>query len=155
MNICTISKFIILARTSIPTCILVFKGREARGERKDILFIDASKDFVKDKNQNKLTSENIDKIIDTYKNRVDVDKYAHVATNEEIVENDYNLNIPRYVDTFEEEEVTPLPEVMKELINVRQEIEKTSKELFGFLDQLEGTTLESKNELEEFMKLLK
>lgn len=141
--------------TSIPTCILVFKGREARGERKDILFIDASKDFVKDKNQNKLTSENIDKIIDTYKNRVDVDKYAHVATNEEIVENDYNLNIPRYVDTFEEEEVTPLPEVMKELINVRQEIEKTSKELFGFLDQLEGTTLESKNELEEFMKLLK
>ena len=124
--------------TSIPTCILVFKGREARGERKDILFIDASKDFVKDKNQN----------------RVDVDKYAHVATHEEIEENDYNLNIPRYVDTFEEEEVTPLPEVMKELNNVRQEIEKTSNELFGLLDQLEGTTLESKKELEEFMKLL-
>ncbi len=141
--------------TSIPTCILVFKGRESRGETKDILFIDASKEFVKDKNQNKLNSENIEKIIDTYKNRVDVDKYAHVATHEEIVKNDYNLNIPRYVDTFEEEEVTPLPEVMKELNNVRREIEMTSNELFGLLDQLEGTSLESKKELEEFMKLLK
>lgn len=141
--------------TSIPTCVLVFKGREARGDSKDILFIDASKEFVKEKNQNKLTEENINKIIDTYKNRVDVDKYAHVATREEIIENDYNLNIPRYVDTFEEEEVTPLPDVMKELNEVRQEIEKTSKELFGLLDQLEGTTPEAKEELAKFMELLK
>lgn len=141
--------------TSIPTCVLVFKGREARGNNKDILFIDASKEFTKEKNQNKLTEENINKIIDTYKNRVDVDKYAHVATREEIIENDYNLNIPRYVDTFEEEEVTPLPDVMKELNDVRQEIEKTSKELFELLDQLEGTTPEAKNELDNFMKLLK
>lgn len=141
--------------TSIPTCVLVFKGREARGDNKDILFIDASKEFVKEKNQNKLTEENINKIIDTYRNRVDVDKYAHVATREEIIENDYNLNIPRYVDTFEEEEVTPLPDVMKELNEVRQEIEKTSKELFGLLDQLEGTTPEAKEELAKFMELLK
>ena len=91
----------------------------------------------------------------TYKNRVDVDKYAHVATYDEIVENDYNLNIPRYVDTFEEEEVIPLPDVMKELNDVRQEIEKTSKELFELLDQLEGTTPEAKAELDNFMKLLK
>ena len=136
-------------------CVLVFKGREARGDNKDILFIDASKEFVKEKNQNKLTEENINKIIDTYRNRVDVDKYAHVATREEIIENDYNLNIPRYVDTFEEEEVTPLPDVMKELNEVRQEIEKTSKELFGLLDQLEGTTPEAKEELAKFMELLK
>ena len=141
--------------TSIPTCVLVFRGREARGDSKDILFIDASKEFTKEKNQNKLTAENINKIIDTYKNRVDVDKYAHVASYEEIVENDYNLNIPRYVDTFEEEEVTPLPDVMKELNDIRQEIEKTSKELFELLDQLEGTTPEAKAELDNFMKLLK
>lgn len=141
--------------TSIPTCVLVFKGREARGDSKDILFIDASKEFIKEKNQNKLTAENINKIIDTYKNRVDVDKYAHAASYEEIVENDYNLNIPRYVDTFEEEEVTSLPNVMKELNDVRQEIEKTSKELFELLYQLEGTTPEAKVELDNFMKLLK
>ena len=141
--------------TSIPTCVLVFKGREARGDSKDILFIDASKEFTKEKNQNKLTPKNIEKIVDTYKNRIDVDKYAHVATYDEIVKNDYNLNIPRYVDTFEEEEVMPLPDVMKELNDVRQEIEKTSKELFGLLDQLEGTTPEAKVELENFMKLLK
>lgn len=141
--------------TSIPTCILVFQGRDARENSKDILFIDASKEFTKEKNQNKLTAENINKIIDTYKNRVDVDKYAHVATYDEIVENDYNLNIPRYVDTFEEEEVIPLPDVMKELNDVRQEIEKTSKELFELLDQLEGTTPEAKAELDNFMKLLK
>ena len=102
-----------------------------------------------------IKAENINKIIDTYKNRVDVDKYAHVATYDEIVENDYNLNIPRYVDTFEEEEVIPLPDVMKELNDVRQEIEKTSKELFELLDQLEGTTPEAKAELDNFMKLLK
>lgn len=65
------------------------------------------------------------------------------------------LNIPRYVDTFEEEEVTPLPDVMKELNEVRQEIEKTSKELFGLLDQLECTTPEAKEELAKFMELLK
>lgn len=70
---------------------MVFQGRDARGNSKDILFIDASKEFTKEKNQNKLTAENINKIIDTYKNRVDVDKYAHVATYDEIVENDYNL----------------------------------------------------------------
>ncbi|MFQ9073721.1 MAG: N-6 DNA methylase [Faecalibacillus faecis] len=79
----------------------------------------------------------------------------HAATYDEIVENDYNLNIPRYVDTFEEEEVIPLPDVMKELNDVRQEIEKTSKELFELLDRLEGTTPEAKAELDNFMKLLK
>ena len=67
------------------------------------MFIDASKNFEKGKNQNVLRKEDIDKIIDTYKERKDVDKYAHVATIDEIKENDYNLNIPRYVDTFEPE----------------------------------------------------
>lgn len=141
--------------TSIPTCVLVFKGREARGNNKDILFIDASNEFEKGKNQNKLTEENIKNIIKVYQDRVNVDKYAHVASLDEIKENDYNLNIPRYVDTFEEEVVVPLPEVAKELEEVRKEIESTSKELFNLLGDLEGTSEESKQELSKFIELLK
>ncbi|MGF6991275.1 type I restriction enzyme M protein [Lachnospiraceae bacterium PM6-15] len=141
--------------TSIPTCVLVFKGREARGECKDILFIDASAEFEKGKNQNKLTKENIDKIIETFHNRSDVEKYAHVAGIEEIKENDYNLNIPRYVDTFEEEEVVPLPEIAKELKEVREEIQTTTAELYKLMGELEGTSDEAKAELQSFIELLK
>lgn len=140
--------------TSIPTCVLVFKGREARAENKDILFIDASKDFEKGKNQNKLSAENIDKIIETYRNREDVEKYAHVATLDEIKENDYNLNIPRYVDTFEEEEVIPLDEVAKELKEVKADIEKSTQELFELVGSLKGTTPEAQEELNKFIRLL-
>ncbi len=141
--------------TSIPTCVLVFKGRKARGECSDVLFIDASSDFEKGKNQNKLTADNIAKIIETYHEREHVDKYAHVASLEEIKDNDYNLNIPRYVDTFEEEEVVPLSEVAQELTQVRAEIEATSASLFKLLGELEGTTEEAKNELAKFVELLK
>lgn len=141
--------------TSIPTCVLVFKGRKARGECSDVLFIDASSDFEKGKNQNKLTADNITKIIETYHEREHVDKYAHVASLEEIKENDYNLNIPRYVDTFEEEEVVPLSEVAQELTQVRAEIEATSASLFKLLGELEGTTEEAKNELTKFVEFLK
>lgn len=139
--------------TSIPTCVLVFKGREARGNKKDILFIDASREFEKGKNQNKLSSENINKIIETYRNREAVDKYAHVATLDEIKENDYNLNIPRYVDTFEEEEVPPLSEVAQELQQVQGEIEQSSRELFELLGSLKGTTDEAQEELTKFINL--
>ncbi|GFH39673.1 type I restriction-modification system subunit M [Lactococcus insecticola] len=141
--------------TSIPTCVLVFKGREARGENKDILFIDASSEFEKGKNQNKLTQENIAKILETYHNREDVEKYAHVATLDEIKENGYNLNIPRYVDTFEEDVVVPLPEVAKELKEVREEIQTATTDLFNLLGELEGTTDEAKNELSSFLELIK
>lgn len=96
--------------TSIPTTILVFKKNR---KTKDILFIDASSEFEKIKNQNRLKPENIEKIIETYKKREDVDKYAHVASAEEIRSNDYNLNIPRYVDTFEQEEEIDLAEVKR------------------------------------------
>lgn len=139
----------------IPTCVLVFKGRKARGKRSDVLFIDASNDFEKGKNQNRLTADNITKIIETYHKREYVDKYAHVASLEEIKENGYNLNIPRYVDTFEEEEVAPLSEVAQELTQVRSEIEATSASLFKLLGELEGTTEDAKNELVKFVELLK
>ncbi|WP_414150388.1 type I restriction-modification system subunit M [Acetobacterium carbinolicum] len=138
--------------TSIPTCVLVFKGREAR-HNKDVLFIDASNDFEKVKNQNKLTADNIDKIIETYAKRQDIEKYAHLASLDEIKENDYNLNIPRYVDTFEKEEVIPLSQVAQELAEVKTEIANTYDNLFGLLNELEGTTAESQAELEKFIGL--
>jgi type I restriction enzyme M protein len=94
--------------TSIPTTILVFKKNRVN---RDVLFIDASNEFEKGKNQNNLSDANIEKIIKTYQARQDVEKYAHLASLEEMVENDYNLNIPRYVDTFEEEEPIDLDEV--------------------------------------------
>jgi type I restriction enzyme M protein len=112
--------------TSIPTTILVFKKNR---KNKDILFIDASNDYEKGKNQNTLTDANIDKIIDTFKKRKDVDKYAHVASLAEIKENDFNLNIPRYVDTFEEEEPVDLQEVKKMLAKDNQEIAELEAEI--------------------------
>lgn len=87
--------------TSIPTTIIILKKNRST---RDVLFIDASKEFIKGKNQNKLSKEHIDKIVETYQKREDIEKYAHVVTFDEIKENDFNLNIPRYVDTFEEEE---------------------------------------------------
>mgnify|MGYP000626987208 CR=1 FL=1 len=86
--------------TSIPTCILVFK--KCRKEDDNILFIDASKEFEKVKTQNKLREQHIQKIVETYRDRKEIEKYSHLASLQEIAENDYNLNIPRYVDTFEE-----------------------------------------------------
>lgn len=139
--------------TNIPTCVLVFKGREAR-KSKDILFIDASNEFEKGKNQNKLSPENIDKIIETYSNRKDVEKYAHVASLDEIKENDYNLNIARYVDTFEVEVGISLSKVAQELVEVRAEIANSYDNLFGLLNELKGTTDEAKEELSKFISLL-
>ena len=90
--------------TSIPVAILVFdRSREKGGaneKHKDVLFIDASKDYQAGKNQNTLLDEHIAKVLDTYRRRVAVDKYAHLASFKELAENDFNLNIPRYVDTF-------------------------------------------------------
>ncbi|RTY90615.1 type I restriction-modification system subunit M [Flavobacterium sp. GT3R68] len=99
--------------TSIPTCVLVLKKK--RSHPKDILFIDASQYFEKVKTQNMLRSEDIDKIISTYENRLVEEKYSHVALLSELADNDYNLNIPRYVDTFEEEDAVNLAAVTTEL----------------------------------------
>jgi len=99
--------------TSIPTCILVFK--KCRENPDNVLFIDASKGFEKVKTQNVLRDEHIDQIIETYCNRSVTEKYSYNATLQEISENDYNLNIPRYVDTFEEEEEIDIQAVMLEI----------------------------------------
>ncbi|WP_196008023.1 type I restriction-modification system subunit M [Clostridium tyrobutyricum] len=105
--------------TSIPTVILVFKKNR---KTKDILFIDASNDFEKGKNQNNLIDKNVDKIINTFKERKNIDKYAHLASIDEIKENEFNLNIPRYVDTFEEEAPIDLEEVNRQLEQDNKEI---------------------------------
>jgi len=112
--------------TSIPTVILVLKKNR---ENKDILFIDASNDFEKIKNQNNLRDKDIDKIIKTYKERKDVEKYAHAASIEEVRENDFNLNIPRYVDTFEEEKSIDLEEINKLLEQDNKEIAELEAEI--------------------------
>jgi type I restriction enzyme M protein len=119
--------------TSIPTTILVFKKCKTDT---DVLFIDASNDFKKEKNQNVLHPEHIEKILDTYQQRLAIEKYSHVATLEEIKSNDYNLNIPRYVDTFEEEEAIDLVEVRSKLVDVDQEIEHITNEINEYLKEL-------------------
>ena len=110
--------------TGIPTCIIVAK--KCRKEDDSILFIDASREFEKVKTQNKLRPEHIQKIVDTYRNRTEIEKYSHLASLKEIADNDYNLNIPRYVDTFEEEEEIDIKAVMadiKELEAKRSELD--------------------------------
>lgn len=120
--------------TSIPTCILVFK--KCRKLDQDVLFIDASNEFEKGKNQNNLTDEHVEKIINTYTNRETIDKYSHTASLEEIAENDYNLNIPRYVDTFEEEEPVDLEQVQTDLKTIEAEIKEVEQEIEGYLKDL-------------------
>ncbi|MFL2121847.1 type I restriction-modification system subunit M [Marinilactibacillus psychrotolerans] len=122
--------------TSIPTTVIVLKKNRTN---RDVLFIDASKEFVKGKNQNKLTKENIDKIVDTYKNREDIDKYAHLAEFDEIKDNDFNLNIPRYVDTFEEEAPIDIEALSKEIVSLNKEIKQAESEFLSMLDELEST----------------
>ena len=120
--------------TSIPTCILVFK--KCRKEDDNILFIDASKEFEKVKTQNKLRPQHIKKIVDTYRERKEIEKYSHLATLQEIAENDYNLNIPRYVDTFEEEEPIDIHAVMKEIKELEAKRADLDKEIEGYLKEL-------------------
>ena len=124
--------------TSIPTCILVFK--KCREHSDNILFIDASNDYEKAKNQNYLTNENIEKIIDTYANRKEIEKYSHLASMQEIKENDYNLNIPRYVDTFEEEEVIDLDKVSSELKALEIEMKTSDETIASFCRELNIST---------------
>lgn len=120
--------------TSIPTCILVFK--QCRTHPKDILFIDASQHFAKGKNQNTLRPEDIGKIVSTYKARTAEDKYSAVVPLAEVKENDYNLNIPRYVDTFEEEEAVDLAAVTAELKQLDTDMLNTDKTIADFCQQL-------------------
>lgn len=121
--------------TSIPACILVFKKNR---KTKDVLFIDASGEgnFEKGKNKNFLSECDIEKIVSTYKNREVVEKYSYVATVDEIRENDYNLNIPRYVDTFEEEEIVDIDEVKQNIEKIENELQSVQAQMKKYLEEL-------------------
>lgn len=120
--------------TSIPTCILIFK--KCRTHPDDILFIDASQWFEKVKNQNKLRDEHIDKIISTYRDRTTQDKYSYIASLSEIADNDYNLNIPRYVDTFEEEKLIDLDAVVQSIQDITMKMKETDAVIAEFCKEL-------------------
>lgn len=121
--------------TGIPACILVFKKNR---DRKDILFIDASGDdyYEKGKNQNKLREEDIQRIVDAYEKYENIDKFAYVASIDEIRENDYNLNIPRYVDTFEEEEMVDMEAVAENIANIKKELAEVEAQMEKYLEEL-------------------
>jgi len=120
--------------TGIPTCILVLKKQ--RENPADILFIDASQGFEKIAKQNRLRPEDIQRIISTYRKRESIEKFSHVTKLSEIEDNDYNLNIPRYVDTFEPEEPVDLKLVTEKLAKLDESICQTEKVITGFCSEL-------------------
>ncbi len=126
--------------TSIPVAILIFdRSREKGGvndKKRNVIFIDASHDYQSAKTRNILLKEHIAKIVATYNACKDVDKYAHIATFDEIRENDFNLNIPRYVDTFEEEEKIDVAAVQKEIEQLEVELTEVRKKMRHYLEEL-------------------
>lgn len=127
--------------TSIPVAILVFDRKREKGgpkhKQKDILFIDANSEFIASKNQNSLSDEHINKIVKTCKVRKDIEKYAHLASIDEIKENDFNLNIPRYVDTFEEEEEIDIAAVQVEIEKLEGELVEVRAKMASLLQEVQ------------------
>lgn len=130
----------IAKRQSGRVAVLVFdRSREqggANANRRDVLFIDASKDFTPGKNRNTMGETHINKVLDTYRARAAVEQYAHLASPEEIMENGYNLNIPRYVDTFEPEEDIDLAAVQQHIEHVESELAEVQAKMAGYLKEL-------------------
>jgi len=119
--------------TGIPATILIFDKNKSTDE---VLFIDASNEYESGKNQNKLSEDNIAKIFDTFQSWETQDKYSYVAKKEEIIENDYNLNIPRYVDTFEEEEPVDVAATQKEIAELKKELSTVENQMAEYLKEL-------------------
>ena len=126
--------------TGIPVAVLIIdRAREAGGARqddKDILFIEASKEFKPGKAQNTLTKENADKIFNTFIERKEVEKFSHIANIDEIKENDYNLNITRYVDTFEEEEEVDIAATIKAIDEINPKLDELEQQMKHYLKDL-------------------
>lgn len=138
--------------TSIPTCIIVLKKHR---DGRDVLFIDASKKFNKGKKQNEMTDEHIDEVMDLYGRRETVEKESYLASFEDIEKNDFNLNIPRYVDNFEEEEEIDLQELLTDMKQTDEELEKTQGEFLSLLKELtssDGAIMKSLNDLIDKME---
>lgn len=139
--------------TSIPTTIVVLKKKREETLSRDVLFIDASKEFEHGKRQNTLSAEHIQAIVDMYHERKDVDKHAHLASFEEIETNDFNLNIPRYVDTFEPEPDIDLAAVAGEMGETDRDIEKAEAEFLSGLSELTASDEETQKELDALLSL--
>lgn len=122
--------------TSIPTCIIVLKKHR---DGRDVLFIDASKKFDKGKKQNEMTDVHINEVMELYSKRETVEKESFLASFEEIEKNDFNLNIPRYVDNFEKEEEIDLNDLLSEMKKTDDELEKTQGEFLALLRDLTST----------------
>lgn len=120
---------------SIPAVIQIYKQNR---DRRDVLFIDASNDgnYEKGKNQNRLRDEDIERILDAYDRYENIDKFAYVASRDEIIENDYNLNIPRYVDTFEEEDFVDMEEVAENIKDIKAELADVEAKMEIYLEEL-------------------
>lgn len=141
----------IFFNTTIPTTVIILKKNRST---RDVLFIDASSDFEKGKNQNILKDEHIDKVLQTYIRRESIEKYAHLASFDEIIENEYNLNIPRYVDTFEEEEEISLVELSEDMQQTEQKLHQAERNLMKMMTELRGTTENSTHELQHFIRIV-
>ena len=138
--------------TGIPTCIIVLKKHR---EGRDVLFIDASKLFEKQKKQNVMNEEHIGRVLELYKNRADVDKTAHVASFEEIKANDFNLNIPRYVDSTEKEPEIELGQLTSRMEETNKAIKEGNESLLGLLGELTFKSDDTRKEMERFISALK
>ena len=136
--------------TSIPTCIIVLKKHR---EGRDVLFIDASSLYAKEKKQNVMHEEHIDKVLELYRDRKTVDKLAYVASFDDIRANDYNLNIPRYVDTSEEEEEIDLKQLTQDIRETNEAIKEENRTLLSMLRELTFRSEETKEAVEDFIKI--
>jgi len=137
--------------TSIPTCIVVLKKHR---DGRDVLFIDASNLYEKEKKQNVMKEEHIDRVLELYNNRESVEKEAYLASYEDIVKNDYNLNIPRYVDTSEEEPEIDLKALTLRIRDTDKEIKEGNNMLLSMLKDLNFDSDETRESVEEFIKVL-
>lgn len=136
--------------TGIPTCVCVYGNNDSG----NVLFIDAQKECIKGTKQNQLSMENLEEISETYKNWTEHDKYSHIADKAELEENGYNLNIPRYVDTFEPEELPDLSDIVQELAELEVEIYQSQKDLIRQMKRLTSPDVKKKHELKKSIKIL-
>lgn len=120
----------------IPAALMVFDKARTPGAKEDVFFIDASGEFAQGTNQNKLRPEDMDKIAQTFHSRTVIDKYSNPATFAEIAENDFNLNIPRYVDTFEPEPEIDMAEVQRDIARINGELAEVEAKMDGYLKEL-------------------
>lgn len=136
--------------TSIPTCIIVLKKHR---EGRDVLFIDASKLFTKEKKQNVMQAEHIDHVLELYKNRQTVEKETYLASFEDIEKNDFNLNIPRYVDTAEEEPEISLKDLTMKIQETNKAVKNGTRELTEMMRELTFGTAETQEAVEELIRV--